>query len=557
MTQRLITQALPYANGSLHLGHLEEAILTDIYVRHLRRRDLATGDRTVYVCADDQHGSAITLRARKEGIAPEALIERLRAEHIKDFNDFGIGFDHYHATHSEENRQLSELIYGRLKAAGLIHKAPVEQLFDEEAGVFLADRLVKGSCPACHAVDQYGDNCEKCGAGYSALELGSPISQISFTKPAKKTSEHIFFNLSDARVQDFCKAWASEPGRLPPDALNKLQEWFSKPLRDWDISRDGPYFGFEIPGEENKFFYVWLDAPVGYLASAQAYFNQAGSKDDFEDLTNPLSDWTIDHIIGKDILYFHALFWPAVLHFAGLKTPDSIKTHGFLTINGQKLSKSKGAIITARQYLDAGLDPEWLRFYFFSKINGSSQDIDFSIDDFCSKINSDIIGKYVNVASRLSPFFTGSLGSAVSVDCSGHPLIQYALSLDQEIFEALDSLDFAKACRLIFSIADEANKLISEAKPWLLAKDPACHAELALVACAGLCAFECITRHLSPAIPSIAAAAFSFLNTVDDGRAPSSAIEIGRKINAFSPLASRVDRTALSSIFSPATPSLR
>jgi methionyl-tRNA synthetase len=549
MTKRLITQALPYANGSLHLGHLEEAILTDIYVRHLKQKDLTSGDQTLYVCADDQHGSAITLRAQKEGIPPEDLIARLRAEHVQDFEDFGIEFDHYHATHSDENRKLSELIYGRLKEAGLIRKAPVEQLFDEQAGVFLADRFVKGACPACKAVDQFGDNCDKCGASYSALELGNPVSQITQTTPVKRVSDHIFFKLSDPRVQEFCKSWANTEGRLPPDALNKLQEWLSKPLRDWDISRDGPYFGFEIPGEINKFFYVWLDAPVGYLASAQACLNKQGNPDEFTKLIDPNSDWTIDHIIGKDILYFHALFWPAVLHFSRLKTPQSVKTHGFLTVNGQKLSKSKGTFITARQYLDAGLDPEWLRYYFFSKLNGTSQDIDFSVDDFCSKVNSDIVGKYVNIASRLAPFIHKHFNSTINIDCSDHPLIELGRSLAPEIDKAYSELDLAKACRLIVSYADEANKLINDAKPWVLAKDPSKNNELATIVCAGLCAFESITRHLLPVIPSIAVRALAFLGAPFDGRRASDPIELGRRLGSFAPLASRVDVPSLRKLF--------
>lgn len=547
MTKHLITIALPYSNGDLHIGHLLEAVEGDVFARRQKQR-AKPDDETLFVCADDQHGSAITIRAEKEGISPEELIGRLRAAHVQDFNGFHVEFDHYHATHSEENRALCELVYGRLKDAGLIYKAPVTQLFDESAGVFLADRLVKGGCPSCQAPDQHGDNCEKCGAIYGALELLNPVSQVSGVAPQPRVSDHVFFKLSDPEVQSFCRAWAAEPGRLAPEARNKLAEWLESDLRDWDISRDGPYFGFEIPGETNKFFYVWVDAPLGYLASATALLASQGRPKAIGDIVDPSSDWQITHVIGKDILYFHALFWPALLRFSGFRTPSSIKTHGFLTFEGRKLSKSKGTLIGARQYLEAGLDPEWLRFYFFSKINGGSQDVDFSPSDFINRVDSDLVGKYANIASRLSPFFSGSLDSVVSVDCSGHPLVRYALSLEQDIDDAFDELDFAKACRLIFSIADEANKLISEAKPWLLAKDPALLGELARVACAGLCAFECITRHLSPAIPAIARAAFAFLNTVDDGRAPSTAIEPGRKISAFAPLATRVDKLSLAGL---------
>lgn len=545
MTKQLITTALPYANGDIHIGHLIEYVEGDVFSRHQKQKHNNPDDEILFVCADDQHGSAITIRVQKEGISPEVLIERLRSAHVKDFTDFHIQFDHYHATHSEENRKLCELVYGRLKDAGLIYKAPVEQLFDEQAGVFLADRFVKGSCPICKAPDQYGDNCEKCGASYGALELIDPISQVSGTKPTARISDHVFFKLSEPRVQDFCRSWAATPGRLASDAVNKLSEWLSKDLRDWDISRDGPYFGFEIPGETNKFFYVWVDAPLGYFASASALLESQGRTELINDITSPQSEWSISHIIGKDILYFHALFWPALLHFSGFKTPDAIKTHGFLTFEGKKLSKSKGTLIGARQYLDAGLDPEWLRFYFFSKINGTSNDIDFTINDFTNKVDSDLVGKYANIASRLAPFAANQLGGLLSADCANHPLVQFAKSLDGEISQAFEALDFAKAHRLIFSIADEANKLITDEKPWILAKDPSKAAELTTIVCAGLCAFECITRHLAPAIPSVAEKSFRFLGTVDDGRLPSSPILKGRLLGTFEPLCQRVDLKAI------------
>jgi len=573
---QLVTAALPYANGSIHLGHLVESALTDIHVRRLKQKALSTGAEIRFVCADDQHGSAITLRAKKEGVEPEALIARLREEHLRDFEGFRIGFDHYHATHSDENRRLCEWVYGRLKDSGLIRKSAVRQLFDAQEGVFLADRLVKGGCPACRAPGQNGDNCERCGATYRALELIDPVSQISGGTPEVRDSEHVFFRLSDERVQGFCREWASEPGRLAPDALNKISEWLHEPLRDWDISRDGPYFGFEIPGEPGKYFYVWLDAPLGYLAAAFAFFEKEGRSGEWANLTRAdiagqgaslatfgakpregriAAPWEITHVIGKDILYFHALFWPALLHFSGLKTPKAIKTHGFLTIDGAKLSKSRANAVSARQYLDAGFDPEWLRFYFFSKLNGTSQDIDFTVDDFCSKINGSLVGKYVNLASRLAPFAAGPLRSAVNIDSSRHPLSVLARGRSAEIGQAFEALDFAKACRLLFALADEANQRVNEAQPWILAKDPSRAAELAEIIWAALGVFECLTRYLAPVLPDIARRAFAFLGTVDDGRPECQPIESGRALGAFAPLCARADAAALKAVFGgPARP---
>lgn len=548
-TQRLITQALPYANGELHLGHLEEAILADIHVRRLKRRAAATNEEILYVCGDDQHGSAITLRARAEGVSPEALIERLRVSHLEDFGNFHVQFDHYHATHSEQNRAWCETVYARLKEAGLIYKAQVQQLFDPSAGLFLADRLVKGACPACKAPGQYGDGCESCGSAHRALDLIDPVSQLSGARPEARASEHLFFKLSDTRVSAFCRQWARAPGRLPPDALNKLSEWLDGDLRDWDISRDGPYFGFEIPGEEDKFFYVWLDAPLGYFAAAQARFEALGQPERIDELTRPDSAWEITHIIGKDILYFHALFWPAVLHFSGFRTPSAIKTHGFLTYQGRKLSKSKGTLVSAKAYLAAGLDPEWLRFYFFSKLNGSSEDFDFSERDFTQKIDSDLVGKYANLGSRLAPF-AKLLSPAEIKDCSAHPLILFAQALEAPIQSAFEALDFARAHRLILSIAEEANRWVNDQQPWLLAKDPQRREKLARAVSAGLCAFECVTRHLSPVIPSAAERALAFLGASLDGRAASSPIEAGRVLGVFEPLARRVDPAALRRLFS-------
>ncbi|MEY3981595.1 MAG: Methionine--tRNA ligase, partial [Pseudomonadota bacterium] len=412
-----VTSALPYANGAIHLGHLVEYIQTDIWARFHRLQ----GHQVVYVCADDTHGTPIMLRAEKEGITPEALIDRVWHEHTRDFAGFSVAFDQYYSTHSPENKALSEKIYQGLKDAGLIEVRRIEQMYDPVKEMFLPDRFIKGDCPKCGAADQYGDSCEACGATYGPTDLKHPRSVVSGATPTRKESDHYFFKLSDPRCSDFLRQWAISDNRLQAEASNKLKEWLgdqngdAAQLSDWDISRDAPYFGFEIPGAPGKYFYVWLDAPVGYYAGLMKYCNEHGL--DFNDFTRPDSAVEQYHFIGKDILYFHTLFWPAMLKFSGYRTPTNVFAHGFLTVDGAKMSKSRGTFITAQSYLDQGLNPEWLRYYFASKLNGSMEDLDLNLSDFIAKTNSDLVGKYVNIASRCAGFITkrfdGALDPAV------------------------------------------------------------------------------------------------------------------------------------------------
>ena len=407
----LVTSALPYANGDIHLGHLVEYIQTDIWVRFQKMQ----GHEAHYVCADDTHGTAIMLRADKEGITPEALIDRVWHDHKRDFDGFHIAFDQYYSTHSEENRELAGGIYKKLAAAGLIDVRAIEQYYDPIKEMFLPDRFIKGTCPKCGATDQYGDSCEVCGSTYSPTDLKDPYSVVSGAKPVRKTSDHHFFKLG--KQEAFLRAW-TQSGTLQPEAANKMLEWFAAGLADWDISRDAPYFGFEIPGAPGKYFYVWLDAPVGYMASFRKYCSAHGL--DFDAWWKAGSDTELYHFIGKDILYFHALFWPAMLEASGYRTPTKVFAHGFLTVNGQKMSKSRGTFITARSYLDSGLNPEWLRYYFAAKLGSSMEDIDLNLEDFAARVNSDLVGKYVNIASRCAGFiskrFDGQVGEIDQAD---------------------------------------------------------------------------------------------------------------------------------------------
>ena len=418
----LVTSALPYANGPIHIGHLVEYIQTDIWVRFKK----LMGNDVVYICADDTHGTPIMLKAEKEGLDPEELINKVWKEHTSDFAAFSVDFDNYYSTHSEENRELSELIYKNLKKEGLISVKSIEQMFDEEKKMFLPDRFILGECPLCNSSDQYGDSCESCGATYTPTDLINPRSAVSGNTPIKKFSEHHFFNLSDEKCGSFLKQWTKFPSRLQPEVKNKIDEWLNdddgkSKLSDWDISRDSPYFGFKIPDTEDKFFYVWLDAPVGYYASLLNWCSKTGKN--FLDFTQPDSEIEQIHFIGKDILYFHSLFWPAMLHFAGFRTPTAIYAHGFLTINGQKMSKSRGTFITAKEFLSSKINPEFLRYYLASKLNGSTEDLDLNFSEFSQKINSELVGKYINILSRCSGFlmniFNGNLipTNELKMDC--------------------------------------------------------------------------------------------------------------------------------------------
>ncbi|MFZ5558010.1 MAG: methionine--tRNA ligase [Pseudomonadota bacterium] len=504
----LVTSALPYANGAIHLGHLVEYIQTDIWVRFQKMR----GHECHYVCADDTHGTPIMLRAEKEGITPEQLIARVYQEHTRDFAGFHVGFDNYHTTNSPENRTFCEDIYARLKEAGLIDVRPVEQFYDPVKSMFLPDRYIKGECPKCGAKDQYGDSCEVCGSTYSPTDLRNAYSVVSGAAPVRRSSEHYFFRLSDSRCRDFLQRWTQTEDRLQPEAANKLKEWFAAGLNDWDISRDPPYFGFAIPGTDGKkFFYVWLDAPVGYFGSFRNYVerrNAEGAAIDEAAFLRPGHATEMVHFIGKDILYFHALFWPAMLEFSGYRTPSKVCAHGFLTVNGEKMSKSRGTFITAESYLQQGLNPEWLRYYYAAKLNPTMEDLDLSFDDFVARVNSDLVGKYVNIASRAAGFvhkhFGGTLSEA-NVDRTATVRATFpALEAADEIAGYYEGREYGRAIREVMRLADIANKRFDDAKPWELAKDPSRKQELQDVCSDTIRCFRALTIYLQPVLPAVA-----------------------------------------------------
>ena len=480
----LVTSALPYANGPIHLGHLVEYIQTDIWVRFQKSR----GHDVHYVCADDAHGTAIMLKAEQNGVTPEAQIANVKAEHERDFADFHIHFDNYHSTHSEENRELSAQIYLKNRDAGHIATRPVRQLFDPEKQMFLADRFIKGDCPKCGAKDQYGDSCEACGATYSPTELKNPRSTISGATPVEKESLHYFFKLPD--FADFLQD-RERSGRLQPEVANKLDEWFKSGLNDWDISRDAPYFGFEIPDAPGKYFYVWLDAPIGYMASFKNLCAKTPGLS-FDQYWQNGSNTELYHFIGKDIVYFHALFWPAMLEAAGYRKPTAIFAHGFLTVNGQKMSKSRGTFIKARSYLD-NLNPEYLRYYFAAKLSGTVEDIDLSLDDFTARVNSDLVGKVVNIASRCAGFITKKFDGRLSDTCSEEALLQEFITAGDGIASHFENRDFGRAVREIMALADRANQYIDEKKPWALAKETNREAEVHEVCSIGTQPFPAAT----------------------------------------------------------------
>lgn len=516
MTRKiLVTSALPYANGSIHLGHLVEYIQTDIWVRFQKMQ----GHTVHYVCADDTHGTPIMLRAEKEGITPEALIEKVHAEHSQDFADFLVQFDNYYSTNSEENRQLSGNIYRALKANGKIATKTIEQYFDPVKSMFLPDRFIKGECPKCHAKDQYGDNCEVCGSTYSPTDLLNPYSAVSGATPVRKETEHYFFKLSEC--VDFLREW-TRSGTLQAEAANKMSEWVGEvgenKLSDWDISRDAPYFGFEIPDAPGKYFYVWLDAPIGYMASFKnlcAKSQQAadGSQEpglDFDEYWKKDSSTELYHFIGKDILYFHALFWPATLKYSGHRTPTQVFAHGFLTVNGEKMSKSRGTFITARSYLDHVKNPEYLRYYYAAKLNGSMEDIDLNLEDFVARVNSDLVGKYINIASRTAGFIAKKFDNKLIA--AKHAVIDDMRAAAPAIAEAFAARDFARALREIMKLTDAANAYVAEAAPWVVAKDDSKAAELHAICSNALEMFRLLTIYLKPVLPNIAAAVEAFLN---------------------------------------------
>ncbi len=499
----LVTSALPYANGSIHLGHMLEYIQTDMWVRFQKHR----GNQCVYVCADDAHGSAIMLRAEKEGITPEQLIANVKAEHSADFADFLVDFDNFHSTHSEENRELSSEIYLKLREAGHIAQRSVTQYFDPQKQMFLADRFIKGTCPKCAAPDQYGDNCEKCGATYAPTELKDPKSAISGATPVLKDSQHFFFKLPD--FQQMLEGW-TRSGTLQEAVANKIAEWLDAGLQEWDISRDAPYFGFEIPGEPSKYFYVWLDAPIGYMASFKNLCARRPELD-FDAYWGKDSTAELYHFIGKDIINFHALFWPAMLEGAGYRKPTALNVHGFLTVNGEKMSKSRGTFIKARTYLDH-LAPEYLRYYFASKLGRGVDDLDVNLDDFVQKVNSDLVGKVVNIASRCAGFVhKGNNGVLVAANAAPE-LTQAFLDATPSIAEAYEVRDFARAMREIMALADRANAWIAEKAPWSLAKQEGRADEVQAVCAVGINLFRQLVIFLKPVLPELAREAERFLN---------------------------------------------
>ncbi len=548
----LVTSALPYANGSIHLGHLVEYIQTDIWVRFQKMQ----GHTVYYVCADDTHGTPIMLRAEKEGLTPEALIARVHGEHFSDFTGFNIRFDQYYSTHSAETRHYSEDIYQKLKAAGLITVRAIEQLYDPVKQMFLPDRFVKGECPKCGAKDQYGDSCEVCGAAYAPTELKNPYSAVSGATPIKKASEHFFFRLSDERCADFLRRWTREANHLQAEAANKMHEWLGQAgenkLSDWDISRDAPYFGFEIPGETAKYFYVWLDAPIGYMGSFKHFCTHHGI--DFDEYWKKESNTELYHFIGKDILYFHALFWPAMLENSGYRTPTQIFAHGFLTVNGEKMSKSRGTFITAASYLQQQLNPEWLRYYYAAKLNGTLEDIDLNLEDFVARVNSDVVGKFVNIASRCAGFITKRFEGRL-VAGEDYRLLQQTIDTQFAawqagvIEQAYEARDFSTAVRHIMKRADEVNELIHELAPWDIAKDATKTSELHRACSLGIQMFYLLSSYLKPILPATVEKIEQFLNC-DSLKWPTQAVgqplsslllPAGHLINPYQHLMTRIE----------------
>ena len=528
----LVTSALPYANGSIHLGHMLEYVQTDMWVRYQKLR----GNQAIYVCADDAHGSAIMLRAEKEGITPEQLIDGVRAEHMADFADFGVDFDNYHSTHSEENRELSASIYLALRDKGHIATRAVTQYFDPEKGMFLADRFIKGTCPKCGTDDQYGDNCEKCGATYSPTELKNPRSAISGAVPVLKESQHFFFKLPD--FEAMLKQW-TRSGALQEAVANKIAEWLDSGLQEWDISRDAPYFGFEIPDQPGKYFYVWLDAPIGYMASFKNLCSRRPELD-FDAFWGKDSTAELYHFIGKDIVNFHALFWPAMLEGAGYRKPTAVNVHGYLTVNGQKMSKSRGTFIKARTYLDH-LNPEYLRYYYASKLSRGVDDLDLNLEDFVQKVNSDLVGKVVNIASRCAGFIhKGNAGLLVAANPEPE-LWEAFQAAAPSIAEAYEARDFSRAMREIMALADRANAWIADKAPWALNKVEGKQAEVQEICALGVNLFRQLVIMLKPVLPKLAAEAEAFLNVKPQTWSELALPLANHQLNPFNPLLTRIE----------------
>ena len=528
----LVTSALPNANGPIHLGHVLEQIQTDIWVRFQRMR----GNQAVYVCADDAHGTATMIKAEQEGVPAETLVENMRQLHVADSQGFLIAHDNYYSTHSPENQHYSELIYDRLQKAGLIFTEKVEQLYDPEKGLFLADRFVVGSCPKCKTPDQYGDNCENCGATYNANELIDPKSIFSGATPELRGSDHYFFDLG--RYTEFLKGWTRSDA-VQPEIANKLAEWLEDGLRAWDISRDAPYFGFTIPGTTGKYFYVWMDAPIGYMASFQNLCDQ-DSDLNFDDFWAPDSSAEVHHFIGKDIVNFHALFWPAVLDGASFRTPSKVHTHGFLTVDGTKMSKSRGTFILAKTYLEH-LSPEYLRYYYAAKLNGSADDLDLNLEDFVARVNSDLVGKVINIASRTAGFLAKQFDGVLADSVHDAALMAQFHAQAEPIAALFEAGDTAKAMREVTALADAANQYIARHEPWNMAKNPEQRDAVQLVCSQGINMFRCLAIFLRPVLPEMAEKAEAFLNVQPLIWADAEAPLLGHTISKFKPMLQRIE----------------
>ena len=534
----LVTSALPYANGSIHLGHMVEYIQTDVWVRFQKMR----GNECYYVCADDAHGTPIMLRAQNEGITPEQLISDVSKEHQADFSEFNIGFDNFHSTHSDENRALASQIYLANRDAGHIEARTISQAYDPEKEMFLPDRFIRGECPKCGAADQYGDNCEVCGATYEPTELKNPVSAVSGATPITKESEHYFFKLGN--FEKTLKEWTNSD-HLQPEVTRKLSEWFDSGLQDWDISRDAPYFGFEIPDTDNKFFYVWMDAPIGYLASFKNFCDRTGV--DFDEFMKPGNNTEMVHFIGKDIIYFHALFWPAMLEGAGFRQPDNIYAHGFLTVDGKKMSKSRGTFIKARTYLNH-LDPEYLRYYFAAKLGSGIDDIDLSLEDFQTRINADLVGKVVNIASRCAGYLSKKCDGQLSDSLADVALFESFTNQAEVIAERYEKREYGQAMREIMALADRANQYIDEMKPWALAKEEGKEQEVQAIYSMGINLFRVLIAYLKPVLPKTAEQAEAFLNIEPLNWTDIASPLLGHTINKFTPLMTRIEKEKIDAI---------
>ena len=535
----LVTSALPYANGPIHIGHMVEYIQTDIWVRFQKMR----GHQCLYVCADDAHGTPIMLRARKEGIEPEALITRVAGEHKRDFAAFNVGFDNYHSTHSEENRHYASLIYQRNKEKGNIANRTITQAYDPVEEMFLPDRFIKGECPKCGAADQYGDNCEVCGASYSPAELKNPVSVVSGATPVDRESEHYFFKLGN--FEAMLRAW-TRGGHLQAEVANKLDEWFQAGLQEWDISRDAPYFGFEIPDHPGKYFYVWLDAPIGYMASFRNLCDRDDSLD-FNSFWGKDSEAELYHFIGKDIIYFHALFWPAMLHGADFRTPTAIYSHGFLTVDGQKMSKSRGTFIKASTYLEH-LNPEYLRYYFAAKLGAGIEDIDLNLEDFQARVNSDLVGKVVNIASRCAGFIKKRFDGRLSPQLADQALFDQFANAGDGIAALYEKREFSRAVREIMALADRANQYIDEHKPWVIAKQEGSDQALQDICSMGLNLFRLLIGYLRPILPATAEKSEQFLNIESLQWSQLASPLLDHQIDKFNPLMTRIEASQIEAV---------